>query len=132
MISDVFLEADRTLKISESINDPFEFMRLTDSIVPMIEYSSDQALARARQLIRRVRTRKLYRFVDEILLPPGRERTVTPQDITTCQDTSIGIMLNPEDIHVAHVGLHFGMKSKNPVDEVLFFADWYVGRRGWF
>ncbi|CDF37418.1 unnamed protein product [Chondrus crispus] len=69
-------------------------------------------------------SRDLYRFVDEILLPPGRVCTVAPQDITTCQDLSTGVNLVPEDVYVVHVPLHFGMKSKNPVDNVLFFKDW--------
>lgn len=126
MMADAFLEADSTLKISASIGDPVEFMTMTDSIVPIIERSKVSSLAGARKIIRRLRTRELYRFVDEVLLPAGVSRQISPPDITTCQDSSTGVNLVPDDIHIAHVTLNFGMKSKNPIDNVLFFKDWYV------
>lgn len=126
MVADAFLAADRPLGISASIADPVAFMRLTDALLPVIEYSTDPSLAAARKIVRRIRTRDLYRFVDEILLPPGRVCTVAPHDITTCQDLSTGVNLVPDDVYVVHVPLNFGMKSKNPVDNVLFFKDWCV------
>lgn len=126
MITDAFLEADSTLKISDSISDPTDFMTMTDSLVPIIERSKDSSLASARKIIHRLRRRQLYRFVDEVLLPAGASRRISPEEITTCQDASTGVNLVPRDIYIAHVTLNFGMKSKNPVDNVLFFKDWYV------
>lgn len=127
MVSDAFLHADRQLGISSSIVDPEEFLTVTDSLTAIIERSKDIAMAPARNLIRRLRCRKLYRLVEEVLLPAGMSRRLTPQQIATCQDSAgTGVILTPDDIYVAHVSLNFGMKDKNPVDRVLFFKDWYV------
>eukprot|EP00177_Eucheuma_denticulatum_P002979 GFKZ01005358.1.p2 GENE.GFKZ01005358.1~~GFKZ01005358.1.p2 ORF type:complete len:250 (-),score=26.19 GFKZ01005358.1:1103-1852(-) len=125
MVNDAFLEADRTLEISDSISDPEAFLTMTDSIIPIIERSKESSLANARRIIRRLRCRRLYRFVDEFLVPAGTKLQISPEDITTWQDASgTGVNLVPDDIHVAHVKLNFGMKDKNPVDKVLFFQDW--------
>lgn len=127
MVADAFLQADSQLGISSSIADPEEFLTVTDSLTAVIERSKDVAMAPARNLIRRLRCRKLYRLVEEVLLPAGMHRRITPQQITSCQDSAgTGVTLTPDDIYVAHVSLNFGMKDKNPVDRVLFFKDWYV------
>lgn len=125
MITDAFLEANSTLKIADSISDPEDFLTMTDVLVPIIERSKESSLAGARKIITRLRRRKLYRFVDELLLPAGVSRQITAEDITPFQNVAhFGINLRPEDIYVAHVTLNFGMKSKNPVDNVMFFKDW--------
>ena len=127
MLTDALLEADGALGISASISDAEEFMRMTDSIIPMIEYSRDARLRKAKSIIERLRRRKLYQFVDEVLLPAGRSIKVTPEEITTCQEAAAtGVNLVPDDVVVTSVTLNFGMKSQNPVDKVLFFRDWYV------
>jgi hypothetical protein len=41
MIRDVLLEADSTLKISDSIFDANEYLKLDDTILNKIEYSDD-------------------------------------------------------------------------------------------
>lgn len=127
MITDAFLEANNFLKIADSITDPEAFLTMTDCLIPIIERSREASLAGARKIIRRLRRRQLYRFVDEVLLPAGMSFKISPEQITTCQDTAgNGVNLVPDDVHVAHVTLNFGMKAKNPVDQVLFFSDWCV------
>lgn len=127
MVTDAFLEANSALKIADSISDPEEFLTMTDCLIPIIERSKEASLARARKIIRRLRRRQLYRFVDEILLPAGTSFKVTPEQITTCQDAAgMNVNLVPDDVHVAHVTLNFGKKAKNPVEEVFFFSDWCV------
>jgi deoxynucleoside triphosphate triphosphohydrolase SAMHD1 len=125
MITDAFMHADQTLEISDAIFDAPSFMRLTDSLLYQIEHSKDQRLASARSIVDRIRRRKLYRFVDECLLPEGSKRRVTEQEITTSQDSGKwGINLRPEDIVISNVALNFGRKDQNPVENVLFFKDW--------
>lgn len=128
MVSDAFLHADSHLGISASISDPEDFLSINDSLIGVIERSKHSGLATARNILRRLATRRLYRFVDEVLMPAGAERrSVTPQQITTCQNAAkTGVTLRPEDICVSNVSLNFGMRDQNPVDRVLFFKDWYV------
>jgi hypothetical protein len=105
MITDVLLEAgevniflDRTeygllifsylsdpvLKISEKVDDEYEYLKLTDDILKTIQFSECEELKKARQIIKRIRTRKLYRFVDEFLIPAGMERHLTKVSILYC------------------------------------------------
>jgi deoxynucleoside triphosphate triphosphohydrolase SAMHD1 len=53
----------RFVKMSEAIDYPPAYARLTDSVVRTIEYSADPALAESRDILRRIRTRELYGFV---------------------------------------------------------------------
>lgn len=125
MIADAFLHADESLGLSNAIQAPDDFLRLNDSLLCQIEYSKDPKLNTARHIVRRIRYRKLYRLVDEYLLPSGFGCTVTEQDITTCQDASCyGVDLKPCDIIISCVTLNFGKHDQNPVDSVLFFRDW--------
>jgi hypothetical protein len=48
-----------------SIDDPADFQLLTDCVLKDVEVSKDPAMAPAQALVRRIRTRDLYAFVDE-------------------------------------------------------------------
>lgn len=125
MITDALLHADQPLEISDAINDAESFLRLSDSLLYTIEHSRDTNLKAARDIIKRLRYRKLYAFVDECLLPTGTSCKLTEQDITTHQDAAKwGIDLRPQDIVLSKVSLNFGRKDRNPVENVLFFTDW--------
>ncbi|RHZ27084.1 hypothetical protein DYB37_008141, partial [Aphanomyces astaci] len=69
MICDALLLADKELGISSSTESPERFQYMTDHIVKTIECSTSAALGPARAIIRRIRTRHLYEFVDEYLVP---------------------------------------------------------------
>ncbi|KAA8499083.1 Deoxynucleoside triphosphate triphosphohydrolase SAMHD1-like [Porphyridium purpureum] len=121
MITDILLHADAHLKISESITDPSSFMNFTDSIIRVIEMSKEASLGASRQLIRRLRNRDLYRFVDEVLVP-ANTADVSEVDISTSQDSNS--RLQPDDLIVFNMRANFGMRQKNPVDHVHFFQNW--------
>jgi hypothetical protein len=53
----------RFVRMSEAIDHPAAYARLTDSVVRSIEYSTDPALAEARAILHRIRRRELYGFV---------------------------------------------------------------------
>ncbi len=123
MLADILTLANAPLRIADSIRDPVHFMQMTDVILHKIEYSREPALAPARDLVHRLRRRDLYSFVDEVLLPEGCARAIAPEDVTTCQ-VGGDVDLVPDDIVLATVTLNFGMKNKNPIDNVKFFRDW--------
>lgn len=83
------------MKISEAAHDPSQYLYVTDSILHDIARRKDavrshhqtlvpthatythtqthtQALAPSRDIIRRIQTRQLYKFVDEAIIPPQR------------------------------------------------------------
>lgn len=50
------------------IDDPKEFQLITDCILKDVEVSKDPAMAKAQGIVRRLRQRKLYGFVDEYIV----------------------------------------------------------------
>lgn len=70
MAVDALLEADRVLKISESITDPTAFLKMSDYLLHSILHSEDPKLRTSKRLLERLNKRQLYKFVDEVLVPP--------------------------------------------------------------
>lgn len=55
------------------VDNPEDYLYLTDNIVHTIESSKCPELEEARGIIKRIRKRELYKFVDEFLVPPELE-----------------------------------------------------------
>jgi hypothetical protein len=113
------------MKISESVDKPEEYLHMTDDLIRSIERSKCPELEESRRIIKRLRTRDLYKFVDEFLIPPElRDRlnknTVKAQDIINHQ--SNGDNLTQDDIIVIFTKLNYAMNDKNPVDSIRFFS----------
>ncbi|EQC32779.1 hypothetical protein SDRG_09750 [Saprolegnia diclina VS20] len=124
MMCDAMVLADKTLGISASTESPEDFQYMTDHIVKMIECSKDPALQAARDIVRRIRRRELYEFVDEYLVPSTLTNAipkVRPADIA-CAGNASGIDLNVDDIIVYDGKLNYNLKDKNPVDMVSFYT----------
>ena len=64
---------DDYLKIADMIDNPEDYLHLTDDIVHTIEKSKCPELEKARHIIKSIRKRDLYKFVDEFLIPPELE-----------------------------------------------------------
>ncbi|KAL0221912.1 hypothetical protein RCL1_001766 [Eukaryota sp. TZLM3-RCL] len=89
MICDAFIEADQELGISAAIDDMDQYLTLTDSILYRIEHSTSHSLSKAREIIKRIKTRKLYAHVGEVLLSPSDKEIVkipTEEDISSRSD----------------------------------------------
>lgn len=69
MITDALMAADEYFGISKAVDNGEDYLNLTDDILRLIERSKDEELAPARQIMKRIRTRDLYKFVDEFLIP---------------------------------------------------------------
>lgn len=76
-IANLNYDLDPVLKISEKVDDEYEYLKLTDDILKTIQFSECEELKKAREITKRLRTRKLYRFVDEFLIPAGMEQYLT-------------------------------------------------------
>ena len=130
MIVDALVEADVAWdsEISKSIWDVNEFIRLDDTILKRIEWSKESKLQKGRDLVRRIRRRELYQYVNDFAVPEEDIigfKPVTEVDITSCQgDNNIPGGLRPDDIIIQNVKIDYSMKSKNPVDSVKFFQDY--------
>lgn len=69
MITDALVNADAQLGISSAVDNPEDYLNLTDDILRVIERSKTPELAKSREIMKRLRTRDLYKFVDEYLVP---------------------------------------------------------------
>lgn len=119
MICDVFKLADPVLHLSAATSSPEEYAKLTDCVLKQIEISTDPRLADARHLIMRIRTRQLYKLVDETVLPvevPTVLGEVTATQILDCYPPSRDL-LSEDDLHVQNLRINYAMKDKNPVDK---------------
>lgn len=98
--------------------------RLTLVCAQTIEASKDPALAKSRGIIKQLRRRKLYEFVDEYLLPPHLTSAVpkvTSENIA-CYNVTSGVRLDPQDIIIADGRLNYNLNDQNPVDNVSFYS----------
>ena len=124
MLCDVLLLADPVLHLSESILSASAYCRLTDCVLKQIECSTEPELQAARDLIYRIRTRRLYRLVEEAIIPTqlAGMADVTVSDILDCAPPATGDgVVQPCDVHVQNLRMSYAMKDKNPVDHVRFF-----------
>ncbi|KAK7451308.1 hypothetical protein VKT23_012650 [Stygiomarasmius scandens] len=136
MIIDVLLSANSYLRISDSVSKPEKYVFLTDSVLETIEASEVEELETARKLVRRIRTRDLYRRVDYKVIPYDLRTlardAITPERIVEAvkqkfssgaMDTQVDVgALTPDDVIVDFSTMHHGMKEKNPLDKVLFYS----------
>ncbi|RIA96134.1 hypothetical protein C1645_815822 [Glomus cerebriforme] len=123
MIRDALLEADSVFEISDSINDANRYLKMDDTILNKIEFSDDPNLKKSKEIIKRIRTRNLYKFVDEYLVPNElkdklTEKEINEEKIIAYQDND-GLKI--DDVIVHRLTLNYGMKDENPVDHVKFY-----------
>ncbi len=67
MLCDIFEIANEEYNFLECIKDMNKYMMLTDNILRDIEISKSKKLIKAQELIKRIKTRDIYRYVGEIL-----------------------------------------------------------------
>ncbi|KAF7331095.1 HD-domain/PDEase-like protein [Mycena venus] len=131
MIVDALILAEPHMKITDQVDIPKKFLYLTDDLMPRIESSEEPELEGAREIFDRVRTRDLYRFVDQRVIELERSKTfrihITPlrivEEARRLADPHLDLTeLTPDSVIVDHTTLHYGMKDKNPLDFVKFYS----------
>ncbi|CAO3678225.1 unnamed protein product [Rhizopus stolonifer] len=125
MIVDALLEANDHLKLSEKIDNPEDYLYLTDNIVHTIEGSKGPELEKSRSIVKSIKKRELYKFVDEFLIPPELEKhlnkqTINEQNIVNNQSDNAGLTEN--DVIVRFTKINYAMNESNPVDSIRFFS----------
>lgn len=116
---------DPHLGISKAVDNPEDYLNLTDDILRVIERSKSPELADARAIMKRLRTRQLYKFVDEFLVPPSLVDkltldVITAQEIVSHQSDNDNLDIN--DVIVSRGKINYAMQDQNPVDSIRFFS----------
>ncbi|KAM5304738.1 deoxynucleoside triphosphate triphosphohydrolase SAMHD1 [Glossophaga mutica] len=140
MITDALLEADPYIEItgargkkyhiSTAIDDMEAFTKLTDNIFLEILHSTDPQLKAARAILKKIECRNLYKYVSQVLLSEENERLERkdyknlPKEIADAKSDEMQLEaeLKAEDIIVDVVDMDYGMKDKNPIDNVNFYS----------
>ncbi|CAG8478845.1 10084_t:CDS:10 [Ambispora gerdemannii] len=134
MITDAIELADQQLHIiDEALYEPEKFMKLNDSILHTIEWSTDDA--NARNVISRLKSRDLYKLVDEKLIPfemvstPGAlerlKKAITPLEIIGHQEEYA--KLQEKDVIVDFLKINFAQGTDNPLDNIKFYNRYEKG-----
>ncbi|XP_053308807.1 deoxynucleoside triphosphate triphosphohydrolase SAMHD1 [Spea bombifrons] len=139
MITDAFLKADPYIKVEGSdgnyytlsgcVDDMVAYTKLTDNIFQQILYSSDPKLSEAREILRKVERRQLYKYVGQthpnssIRIKPD-EYDMLPSELANSipQMSTSDVQLNPEDFIVDVIHMDYGMKEQNPMNNVRFYC----------
>lgn len=139
MITEAFLKADQHIKIegsqgklftlSTAIDDMVAYTKLTDNVFEQILNSSSQELAESRLILRNIICRHLYKCLGQTR--PDKALTVTQETIHSWeadlaksipQSGSHDVDLQPEDFVVSVIMMDYGMKEKNPINNVRFYC----------
>ncbi|KAF7799951.1 hypothetical protein EIP86_011194 [Pleurotus ostreatoroseus] len=134
MIIDALLIANKHMHIATQLENPQEYLFLTDDIKTRIEMTKDPELEEARDIFRKISLRQLYKDVDSnVFIWEQKHRCrsyFTPQSIVVharqaCQGTmhdDLAQQLKADHIIVDLAEMHYGMKDANPLDTVRFYS----------
>ncbi|XP_073697908.1 deoxynucleoside triphosphate triphosphohydrolase SAMHD1-like [Garra rufa] len=135
MLAEALVRADRDLhegkpedmlKISEAIDKPEDYSKLTDEIFEKILSSTADNLKEAREILNKIIRRKLPKFVGEARLTETRSQEELEKTwkaaLENCKPTDPTVSLNNGEFTVYVVDLDHGMKDKNPIEHVYFYS----------
>ena len=128
MVTDALVEADVAWnrKLSKAAMDPKLYEGLTDNILRSIEFApnEDGNLDKAKSIVRRIRKRDLYAFVDEILIPRSIAKIlpkVTATDITSFHSNNGSVQLTCQDIVVQDFSISWCNKERDPAENINYY-----------
>ncbi|XP_035404022.1 deoxynucleoside triphosphate triphosphohydrolase SAMHD1 isoform X1 [Cygnus atratus] len=139
MITEAFQKADRFFeiegskgklyRISTAMEDMEAYTKLTDNIYLEILHSSRPELNEAREILRKIERRELYKFLGEtqpekVNEIPKDEYDGLADDIANSkpEKNPPNVDLKAEDFVVDVINMDYGMKDQNPIDNVLFYC----------
>jgi HD superfamily phosphohydrolase len=105
------------VKLSEVTSDLKAYTLLTDQVFQQIMSfpDPDGNLKEAKDILKRVEKRQLYKFVDQTLKPTEFDEE------TFCTKMPPGSGLTKKDIILMSATFDYGMKEDNPIDCMYFF-----------
>eukprot|EP01029_Cantina_marsupialis_P003348 TRINITY_DN131921_c0_g1_i2.p1 TRINITY_DN131921_c0_g1~~TRINITY_DN131921_c0_g1_i2.p1 ORF type:complete len:622 (+),score=158.91 TRINITY_DN131921_c0_g1_i2:243-1868(+) len=133
MLLDIFMAADNAMGWSDCVEDDdcSGYMKLTDKILLDLERDESYETEKARNIIHRLRTRQLYRFVDEHMTDGDKIIGVTPEAILKVHERSgdKNVAIRLSDIIVAPLTLNYNMKDSDPVTSKTWFYNNPKGKK---
>ncbi|KAM4762883.1 deoxynucleoside triphosphate triphosphohydrolase SAMHD1 isoform 2-T3 [Cyanocitta cristata] len=137
MITEAFQKADKFFEvrgsggkvyhISTAMEDMEAYTKLTDCIYQEILHSSHPELEEAREILRKVERRELYRFLGETR-PESKKEILKSNSLAESIANSKpekdppDVELKAENFIVDVINMDYGMKEQNPIDKVHFYC----------
>ncbi|KAG7477935.1 hypothetical protein MATL_G00074830 [Megalops atlanticus] len=118
----------RVFSISSAIDDVEAYTKLTDHIFEHILYSTSSELAESRTILRNIVCRKLYKCVGQT---QPKERIDKTQSELLSLASSVAearpqngpdVFLQADDFIVSIIDMDYGMKGKNPINNMRFYS----------
>ncbi|XP_077081208.1 deoxynucleoside triphosphate triphosphohydrolase SAMHD1 [Siphateles boraxobius] len=137
MITEAFVKADphiqiqgssgRIFTISSAIEDMEAYSKLTDNIFEQILYSSAPELCEARAILHNIVCRRLYKCVgqttSETHVDVSPEKLLEwAKEVARSKPSGTDANLIAEDFVVSVIHMDYGMKEKNPINNVHFYC----------
>ena len=118
MISDILELINKTLKISDNISIPEEYIKYTDSILDIIDFLPEtDNIIKAKQLFDRLKKRDLYEFIGEYLILDKEEYYKNKEIlINNLKENGLDEYLI---IHELNIGL--SGSEINPISNIRFY-----------
>ena len=117
MIADVFRLIDSELKICNTIDDPVEFIKYTDSILDVIEFlPQTDTICKAKEIIHRMNTRNLYTFIGDHIIHDKSDFIEKKKKII--EELVHKNLKEQLIIHEMNIGL--SGSGTNPIDNIRF------------
>ncbi|XP_029108030.1 deoxynucleoside triphosphate triphosphohydrolase SAMHD1-like [Scleropages formosus] len=122
---------DKMFTISTAVDDMEAYTKLTDHIFEEILHSSSAELQESRTILQNIVRRKLHKCVGET--QPLQPMEVTQEELLRLANsvaqakprTGTDVNLQAEDFIVSVITLDYGMKGKNPIDNMRFYSKKY-------
>ncbi len=77
VIQDVLLNANNYYRFDEMASSVDSYLTLTDTILQNIEHSTDPTLQKSRDIIKKIKRRDIYKFVNEIIISSQQSMDTT-------------------------------------------------------
>lgn len=115
--------------LSTAIDDMVAYTKLTDNVFEQILNSSSPELAEAKQILHNIVCRRLYKCLGQTTSETSIH--VTQETIKSLeadlarsipQSGTQDVNLQPEDFVVSVIVMDYGMKEKNPINNVRFYC----------
>lgn len=140
MIVDALKAAADELNLRAMMRNLADFCKLDDTVLRRIETSTSTngGILEAQRIIRLLRTRKTYHYVNDCLVPKEFTQDsdgnfkfidVTSRDLVECLPEGGAVKVDEKDIIVQNLKIDFGRGNKNPVDSVHFYEGRAAGRK---
>ncbi|XP_072918215.1 deoxynucleoside triphosphate triphosphohydrolase SAMHD1-like isoform X1 [Hemitrygon akajei] len=137
MITEAMVLADPHIQISGSggeqyrmstaIDDMEAYTKLTDSIFEQILNSSKPELEEARTILNNIINRNLYKCIGQTQAEEGKtikreEIANLKAEVVTALPSERDVKLEAKDLIVNVIPMNYGMKEKNPINNVRFYC----------